>query len=366
MLCPTCNTPNRDDAKFCKKCGHSFHTEAVNTLAAGGQANIPSASGEAPLEQTAAAVANPAYPEPAVATQTSEAPANDQIEAEAVSDVSLAPTLILTPEQMMAYHSRRWQQEEEREQAATGIADMPTLISTPGPADSQGQQAQDIADMPTVLDSPPASGDEAIPPPPSPPATSDEGDMPLASTEKDQVIETSTVATSDVAHSTTEEEASESMQPSSDQPDTAKAAADFSTLAVGATVVGRYEITQVVSESEQEHVYQVIDHEGYQRCWNCASEQNAQGDEFCMSCGAELLNAPYTMHEYPATASPEAVHLEATSKSDAGDVRRSEPNEDSTLVLMLQRVHESISEPLGVFIVADGLGGHDNGQVASR
>ncbi len=371
MLCPTCNTPNRDDAKFCKKCGHSFHTEVVNTLDTGGQANIPSASGEAPLEQMAAAVANPAYPEPA------------------------------THEQMMAYHSRRWQQEEEREQATTGIADMPTLISTPGPADSQGQQAQDIADMPTVLDSPPASGDEAIPPPPSPPATSDEGDMPPTSTEKDQVLETSAVATSDVAHSTTEEEASESMQPSSDQPDTAKAAADFPTLAVGATVVGRYKITQVVSESEQEHVYQVTDHEGYQRCWNCASEQNAQGDEFCMSCGAELLNAPYTMHEYPATASPEAdarvlhgtivntfidqghtfvieqqqvaqnafpdgVHLEAATHSDAGDVRRSEPNEDSTLVLMLQRVHESISEPMGVFIVADGLGGHDNGQVASR
>jgi len=389
MLCPTCNTPNRDDAKFCKKCGYSFHTEAAHTLAAGGQANIPSAAGEAPLEQKAAA--NPAYPEPAVATQTSEAPANDQVEAEAVSDISLAPTLILTPEQMMAYHSRRWQQEEEREQAATGIADMPTLISTPDLADSQGQQAQDVADMPTALDSPTP-----------PPAASDEGDMPLASsTEKDQVVDTSAVATGDVANSTTEEEASESMQPSSDQPDTTEASADFSTLAVGATVVGRYEITQVVSESAQEHVYQVIDHEGYQRCWNCASEQNAQGDEFCMSCGAELLNAPYTMHEYPATASPEAdarvlhgtiintfmdqgrtyvieqqqaaqnafpdgVHLEAATHSDAGDIRRSEPNEDSTLVLMLQRVHESISEPVGVFIVADGLGGHDNGQVASR
>src|SRR6266851_4432339 len=207
MLCPTCNTPNRDDAKFCKKCGHSFPTEAANTLAAGGQANIPSAAGEAPLEQTAAAVANPAYQEPAVATHTSEAPANDQVQAEAVSDVSLAPTLILTHEQMMAYHSRRWQQEEEREQAATGIADMPALISTPDPADSQGQQAQDVADMPTVLDSPPASGDEAIPPPPPSPAGSDEGDMPAASTEKDQVA--SAVATSDVAHSTTEEEASE-------------------------------------------------------------------------------------------------------------------------------------------------------------
>jgi len=394
MLCPTCNTPNRDDAKFCKKCGHSFRAETANTLAASGQAGT-SPAGEAPLEQTAAA--NPAYPQPAVATQLSEAPANDQLQAEAVDDVSLAPTLILTPEQMMAYHSRRWQQEEEQERAATDIADMPTLISTPDPAVSQGEQVQDVVDIPAALDSPLASGDETIPPP----VSSDEGNTPSTSTEKDQVAQTSAVDTSDVAHGTTEEEASESMQPSSDQPGAAEAATDFSTLAVGATVVGRYEITQVVSESEQEHIYQVIDHEGYQRCWNCASEQNAQGDEFCMSCGAELLNAPYTMHEYPATASPEAdarvlhgtivntfidqghtyvieqqqiaqnafpdgVHLEAATHSDAGDVRRSEPNEDSTLVLMLQRVHESISEPMGVFIVADGLGGHDNGQVASR
>src|SRR5260221_370595 len=29
MICPSCDTPNRDDAKFCKKCGHSFRTEAV-------------------------------------------------------------------------------------------------------------------------------------------------------------------------------------------------------------------------------------------------------------------------------------------------------------------------------------------------
>ena len=33
---------------------------------------------------------------------------------------------------------------------------------------------------------------------------------------------------------------------------------------------------------------------------------------------------------------------------------------------MLQRIHESNAQPSGVFIVADGLGGHDNGQVASR
>jgi serine/threonine protein phosphatase PrpC len=400
MLCPSCNTPNRDDAKFCKKCGHSFRAEPANALAAGEQVNTAPTGGEAPLEPAAATAPNPASPEPTVATQTSQATTNDHAQAQAVNDVSQAPTLILTPEQMMAYHSRRWQQEAEQEQAATDIADMPTLISTPDPADSQAEQAQDIADMPTVLDSPPAGDADSIPPP-SPPAAREEGDVPSPSTEKEQAAETGAVDASNVAHDMTKEEASESMQSSSDQPDTAEPATDFSTLAVGATVVGRYEITQVVSESEQEHVYQVIDHQGYQRCWNCASEQNAQGDEFCMSCGAELLNAPYTMHEYPATASPEAdahvlhgtivntfvnqghtyvieqqqvvqnafpegVNLEATSKSDAGDVRRSEPNEDSTLVLMLQRVHESISEPVGVFIVADGLGGHDNGQVASR
>jgi serine/threonine protein phosphatase PrpC len=400
MLCPSCDTPNRDDAKFCKKCGHQFRAEPANALAGGEQAHTPPAGGEAPLEPAAAAAPNPASPEPTVATQTSQASTNDYAQAQTVNDVSQAPTLILTPEQMMAYHSRRWQQEAEREQAAADIADMPTLISTPAPAESQAEQAQDIADMPTVLDSPAASEADAIPPSPSP-AAGDEGDVPATSTGKEQAVETSVVDTSNVAHGTTEEEESESMQPSSDQPGTTEPATNFSTLAVGATVVGRYEITQVVSESAQEHLYQVVDHEGYQRCWNCASEQNAQGDEFCMSCGAELLNAPYTMHEYPAKASseadahvlhgtiintfvdqghtyvieqqqvaqnafPEGVYLEATSKSDAGDVRRSEPNEDSTLVLMFQRVHESFSEPVGVFIVADGLGGHDNGQVASR
>jgi len=185
----------------------------------------------------------------------------------------------------------------------------------------------------------------------------------------------------------------------------AQPAGDFSPLPLGTMMLGRYEITQAISESPQEHVYQVIDRQGYQHCWNCGSEQNAEGDEFCIDCGASMLNAPYIMHEYgpagaPSTdaqsdahvlqgnivntfveqgrtymieqpqearnAFPNGVHLLAVGDSDAGDVRRSEPNEDSILILQLQRIHESMAVPAGVFIVADGLGGHDNGQVASR
>ena len=418
MLCPSCNSPNRDDAKFCKKCGQSFRVEATEA---------------------------PKAAEVAVVSQGSS-PIQEHTD---IDDLSSAPTQIISPQQMIEFHNRRWQQELEREQiavkegfpAATGDQEnIPMQPSTPAPgaAYAGDKAAQDIADVPTLLinpstgadhipNSPPptstdtpapasipeTSTEESTPIPPPPPGVAAVASTPVETPEKETVeaagaFETNAEHPADGATEETKQEQPETTTEKEDDgltqtpPDQLEqAAGDFPVLAVGTLLHERYEVTQVISESAGEHIYNVTDHQGYQHCWNCKSEQNSEGDEFCIDCGAELLNAAYTMHEYTTSKSsdadantfhgnivntfveegrtyaieqvqaaenafPTGVHLLAACDSDAGDVRRSEPNEDSTLLLMLQRIHESQATPAGVFIVADGMGGHDNGQLASR
>ncbi len=413
MVCPSCNTQNRDDAKFCKKCGYPFHPAGTEAA--------PAQAAQSPAPVTA-----------------SEAPAS------VTEDISLAPTQILTPEQMMAIQRRRWERELEEQQAQqqqdAGAASANGDVKASSSAEAPDNQSKpDISDMPTMLINPAQNeaapsvpptpsvvNDQPIPPPPPPMAisgqeeNSTEQTTPPSNTtspesgeeqESPEAQETTTTSTSQekeqmpetpAGQVTASNEANEAEEPAQDNAgDVSSSASDFTVLPVGTLVGGRYEVTGVLSEDAGEHSYAVIDHQGYQHCWNCGTEENSEGDEFCNDCGAELLNIPYVMHEYPAsaeqgaeasvlegnivntfvdngktyaieqeeveqTAFPNGVHLVAASASDAGDVRRSDPNEDSTLILHMQRIHESISVPMGVFIVADGMGGHDNGQLASR
>ncbi|HEX7736212.1 MAG TPA: protein phosphatase 2C domain-containing protein [Ktedonobacteraceae bacterium] len=407
MFCPSCNAPNREDAKFCKGCGHALQVKQAEA-----PEQVSASAPAAPIRPASPAPASEEGVQPVATTSPSEpeqapeppAPANGQ------DDPALAPTLILSPEKVLAYRSRFWTQEQEADlqsapaDASSGSegtpahpADQPTMIIPPGgeqAAVPAGAPDYELADQPTLLITDMPAPEQSVP-----------GAAPSFDEEPAATLE----------ESAEQKEASPDMtnQPASDKTpgeeagQTASASADETSrdesapLAVGETVIGRYEITQVLNASPEVRTYQVVDREGYQHCWNCGSEQNAEGDEFCIDCGASMLNAPYVLHEYPASANPASeinmfqgaivntfmdrghtyaveqpavnqspfpngVQLLVASNSDAGNVRRADPNEDSTLVVQLQRVHESISSPAGVFIVADGLGGHDNGQVASR
>jgi serine/threonine protein phosphatase PrpC len=65
-----------------------------------------------------------------------------------------------------------------------------------------------------------------------------------------------------------------------------------------------------------------------------------------------------------ALARPTNVDLRVGSLSHPGKVR--ELNEDSLLVLAMKRIHQSDGRSLGLYAVADGMGGHAAGEIASQ
>ena len=61
-----------------------------------------------------------------------------------------------------------------------------------------------------------------------------------------------------------------------------------------------------------------------------------------------------------------SMRLEVGSASDPGIRRKNDPNEDNILAIHGTCTDHSRSHPFGLFVVADGMGGHKNGQEASR
>src|SRR6266851_8726348 len=128
MFCPSCNAPNREDAKFCKSCGHILRVEPAQ---APEQVSTP-----APAPAWPASPA-PAFTEgtPPVAT-SAPAASEGQQPSTGSEDPALAPTLILSPEKVLAYRSRFWTQSEKE----TGQA-----------APAGGSSEEDISLQPTVI-----------------------------------------------------------------------------------------------------------------------------------------------------------------------------------------------------------------------
>lgn len=72
------------------------------------------------------------------------------------------------------------------------------------------------------------------------------------------------------------------------------------------------------------------------------------------------LTTPKTQAQRPV------IQLVVSTGLDEGLKRKGKPNEDSLLALQNTRVLRGCSCPVGLFVIADGMGGHGNGQEASR
>lgn len=178
----------------------------------------------------------------------------------------------------------------------------------------------------------------------------------------------------------------------------------------GTILAGRYELLQVLEETDATILYQAIDRG---RCPQCGYADSEIGDVFCANCGASLMEngempqvhlcalrlegeaviqleeetegkvelwfedlgrlyavlpiAPPEVEPAASSAAPfaQGVRHIVGYNSDKGLQR--ELDEDAMLVLTLTPMFESQSQPaLGLYAVADGMGGHEGGEIASR
>lgn len=176
-------------------------------------------------------------------------------------------------------------------------------------------------------------------------------------------------------------------------------------LEVGALVAGRFVVQSVVVQDDGSVRYEVEDRGVCPACH--ALIQPSDEEPYCFECGAYVMApdlprpqrvlAPVsdgdtdageritvdgqsfrlltaipaadtaTSPATPANPFPSGVQLLVGQRSDVGLARADRPDEDSVFALTLSTLYESRAAPtLGLYFVADGMGGHGDGEVASR
>jgi serine/threonine protein phosphatase PrpC len=160
----------------------------------------------------------------------------------------------------------------------------------------------------------------------------------------------------------------------------------------GIVLDDRYRIIGLIKENLENYVYEAED---LLRCGRCNFEQTESGLTYCENCGSELLDkakilvkmphadkaineqliqdgkldysiiVPDTIQEKVKQEDEEPLKMIVGFQSNPGRIR--EINEDSLLVIRLDSTSESgYLAALGFYAIADGIGGHEAGEIASQ
>ncbi len=162
------------------------------------------------------------------------------------------------------------------------------------------------------------------------------------------------------------------------------------------TVENHFALMQIslIQIDEQDDDFVIYQAQDWRRCWQCNGVRSDLQDPFCPHCGVEIdhglpcrarvgsappdadwecvttqdnvsLWIQSVPRDPPPASDPALLRLRAGYATHPGQVRAID--EDSLLVLIGATVTEGrAAASLGLFAVADGMGGHDDGQVASR
>jgi serine/threonine protein phosphatase PrpC len=336
MICPVCGANNREDARFCRSCGTSLvEPPPAEVEPAVEPIEVPPGEPEFGAEAVEPPVEEPL---PAAPTESPAAGAGEEPEAGPEGESETTPDL----------------GTEEIAQAEGEVVDERDT----GPVAVQDQEA-------------PSPGPEGAGGP----------EQEVEEEEEEEGVERPPESEADVVGFWRDE------------------AEPLAELEPGTVIAGRYVLVEALDVQQDEILYLARD---LQKCWQCGFEGNAPDEAFCAQCGASLGRKPevHLVQVREVTAGPssdqevaswledeglhfvvlvepepevelevpeerQGVRLVVGQRSDVGQVR--ELDEDSLLALTLAPTYESRTNPvLGLFAVADGMGGHEGGEVASK